>query len=320
MMKEKPHPSLMLEALQSAKLSIGICAHNEEANIEQVIVAVLAQIKTRGDYELVVVASGCTDRTVELVKNMAEEEAGVSLIVEKDRHGKASALNLLFQHLHGAVYLQVDADAIPAPGAIDILLERLKDSRVGAASALPTPTNGRSAAAKVNETLWNLHNLTQLVLNQEGRTEHLSGQLFAIRRSLCDSIPKSVVNDDAFLALRCTGMGYKIVFEPRANVFVNPVETFRDLLIQRTRIVYGHLMLRRLTGRRPRIFETCTAREKMRILSIWVRRRNKELPRLVVLASLELIAHFLARSELRSCRNPHTIWAMATTTKRRLTF
>jgi poly-beta-1,6-N-acetyl-D-glucosamine synthase len=310
--------SLLIGRPQTVKLSIGICAHNEEATIEQVISKVLEQTRTRGNFELVVSASGCTDRTVELVKNVAEKEPGVSLIVEKERSGKASALNLLFQNLHGEFYVQVDADAVPAPGAIDILLERLGDSRVGAVSALPILTNSESASAKVNRALWSLHNLTQLLLSQEGRTGHLSGQLFAIRRSLCYAIPKSVVNDDAFLALRSTGRGYGIIFEPRATVFVNPADTFRDLLIQRRRIVYGHLMLRRLTGRPPRIFETCTAKEKIRILSIWVRRRTRELPSLIVLASLELIAHLLARSDLRGCANPHITWTMATTTKRKL--
>jgi len=300
------------------KLSIGICAHNEEANIGQVMHNVLEQTKTVGDYEVVVVASGCTDRTVEIVKDLAEKEAGISLLVEKERKGKASALNLLFQKLRGEIYIQIDSDAMPAPGAIGTLLERLEDSRIGAASALPTLTNSRGAAAKVNETLWNLHNLTQLVLNEEGRTGHLSGQLFAIRRSLCDTMPTNVVNDDAFLALRSTGRGYGIVFEPHAIVFVNPAGTFQDLLIQRRRIVYGHLMLRRLTGRPPRVFETCSTNEKMRILSIWVRRRGKEIPRLIVLASLELIAHLLARSDLRRSRNAHISWKMAATTKRRM--
>ena len=318
MIQGKTNISLMTEKLQTVKLSIGICAHNEEANIEQVIYRVLEQTKTLGDHEVVVVASGCTDQTVEIVKELAEKETGISLIVERQRTGKASALNLLFQNLHGEVYVQVDADAIPASGAIGILLKRLEDSRVGAASAMPVLTNSRSAAAKINETLWSLHNLTQMVLNKEGRTGHLSGQLFAIRRSLCDSIPKNVVNDDAFLALRSNGRGYNIVFEPRAIVFVNPADTFRDLLIQRKRIVYGHLMLRRLTGRPPHIFETCTAKEKIRILSIWLRRRTKELPSLIVLASLELIAHLLARSDLRNCGNPHISWTIATTTKRSL--
>jgi cellulose synthase/poly-beta-1,6-N-acetylglucosamine synthase-like glycosyltransferase len=317
-MKGKTHVNLMMRRLQTAKFSIGLCAHNEETNIEQVISTALQQAKTLGECEVVVVASGCTDRTVEIVKGMAEKETGISLIEEKNRNGKASALNLLFQNLHGEIYVQVDADALPAPGAISNLLERLKDPRIGAASALPTLTNRRSAAAKINDALWSLHNLTQVVLNREGRTGHLSGQLFAIRRSLCYAIPENVVNDDAFLALRSTGKGYSIVVEPRASVFVNPADTFRDLLVQRKRIVYGHLMLKRLTGRPPRIFETCTAREKMRILSIWVRQKNKDLPRLIVLASLELIAHLLARSDLRNGRNPHISWTVATTTKRRL--
>jgi len=142
--------SLMSGQLQTAKVSVGICAHNEEANIDQALSAVLAQAKTVGDYEILVVASGCTDRTVEIVKNLAKKEAGISLIVEKERNGKANALNVLFQNLHGEVYVQVDADVLPGVGAIHTLLERLGDPKVGAASALPTLTNRRSAPVKIN--------------------------------------------------------------------------------------------------------------------------------------------------------------------------
>lgn len=299
------------------KFSVGICAHNEETNIDQVLHNALEQMNKLGECEVIVVASGCTDRTVEIVRRMAERETGISLIVEKERNGKAHALNLLFEKIRGEILIQVDSDVVPGSGAIAALIARLRDSGVGAASALPIPIDCVGPAGKVSEALWSLHNLTQLMLNREGRAEHLSGQLFAIRRSLCYAIPENVVNDDAFLALRSSGRGYNVVFEPQAQVLVNSARTFRDLLVQRRRIIYGHLMLKRLTGRSPRIFQTCSSQYKMHILSAWLKSRFRDLHSLLILGFLELIAHLLARHDLHD-ENSHKIWKMAETTKRRL--
>ncbi|HEY6543141.1 MAG TPA: glycosyltransferase family 2 protein, partial [Ktedonobacteraceae bacterium] len=78
--------------------SIGIMAYNEEANIASTISAVLAQTgPSIVINEVIVVASGCTDRTVPIVKELAEQEARVRLFVQERREGKASAINLFLK-------------------------------------------------------------------------------------------------------------------------------------------------------------------------------------------------------------------------------
>src|SRR5882762_11097249 len=71
--------------------SIGIMAYNEEANIARTLQAVLAQhgpsIRIE---EVIVVASGCTDNTVPIVAQIAEQEARVRLYTQEKREGKAS--------------------------------------------------------------------------------------------------------------------------------------------------------------------------------------------------------------------------------------
>jgi len=78
--------------------SIGIMAYNEEANIARTLHAVLAQT---GPYiritEVIVVASGCTDRTVPIASEIAAKEARVQLHVQEKREGKASAVNLFLK-------------------------------------------------------------------------------------------------------------------------------------------------------------------------------------------------------------------------------
>src|SRR5713226_3445129 len=81
------------ESSGSIGCSVGIMAHNEEANIQRTLHAVLAQ---RGPSvrieEVIVVASGCTDRTVSLVAAIARQEPRVRLFVQEQREGKASAI------------------------------------------------------------------------------------------------------------------------------------------------------------------------------------------------------------------------------------
>lgn len=74
--------------------SVGIMAYNEEANIGRTIHAVLEQQSPGVRIEeVIVVASGCTDRTVPIVAEMARQESRVRLCLQEKREGKASAMN-----------------------------------------------------------------------------------------------------------------------------------------------------------------------------------------------------------------------------------
>ena len=60
--------------------SVGIMAYNEEANIADAIGAILGQELTAGHIaELIVVASGCEDRTVPIVSDIVSRDPRVRL-------------------------------------------------------------------------------------------------------------------------------------------------------------------------------------------------------------------------------------------------
>src|SRR5215470_15237155 len=83
---------------ERVRCSVGIMAYNEEANIGHALRAVLEQ---QGPSicveEVIVVASGCTDRTVPIVAGIALQEPRVRLCIQEKREGKASAINLLLK-------------------------------------------------------------------------------------------------------------------------------------------------------------------------------------------------------------------------------
>ena len=78
--------------------SVGIMAYNEEANIARTLEAILEQSgPSIRLHEIIVVASGCTDRTISVVSAMALREPRIHLCVQEKREGKASAINLFLK-------------------------------------------------------------------------------------------------------------------------------------------------------------------------------------------------------------------------------
>src|SRR2546427_369953 len=90
--------------------SVGIMAHNEEANIGRAIDAVLQQQGPSVHIEeVIVIASGCTDRTVSIVAEIALREPLVRLCIQEKREGKASAINLFLKQAVSPIVILVGA-------------------------------------------------------------------------------------------------------------------------------------------------------------------------------------------------------------------
>ena len=69
--------------------SVVIPAHNEESVLARCLDTLLADSKSSG-LEIVVVANGCTDRTVEIAKNSAMEISVVE-ILQASKHAALNA-------------------------------------------------------------------------------------------------------------------------------------------------------------------------------------------------------------------------------------
>ena len=97
------------------KLSIIVCAYNEEKGIGTLL-SNLSEQKLPpeiDDYEIIVVASGCTDRTVPIVKEFMTKNPKIRLIEEEERRGKASAMNKAIEAASGEILVFVPADVLP---------------------------------------------------------------------------------------------------------------------------------------------------------------------------------------------------------------
>ena len=115
---------------EKMRLSILICAYNEEKGISYLLRNLSFQRLPPEitDHEIIVVASGCTDRTVPIIKEFMTENSKIKLIEEKERRGKAAALNKALEAATGDYIVFIPADVLPAQNGLYHLLTPLRGS------------------------------------------------------------------------------------------------------------------------------------------------------------------------------------------------
>ena len=219
--------------------SIGIMAYNEEANIASTIQAVLAQTgPSIVINEVIVVASGCTDRTVPIVKELAEQEARVRLFVQEKREGKASAINLFLKQAVSPVVVLIGADVIPETSAIEYLCSPFKDATIGMVGGRPVPVNDPNTfMGHAVHLLWRLH-------DKLARVHPKLGEVISFRNVIA-GIPTDSAVDEISIQALISQLGYKLVYQPECVVYNKGPLTVRDFLKQRRRIYAGHLKVLR---------------------------------------------------------------------------
>ncbi len=105
--------------------SIVVPAYNEEKRILKTLQAYTNHFKKR-KHELVVVCDGCTDRTVDIVKDFSRRNRNVRLLEKPNRLGKGGGVYFGFSKCNGETIGFTDADNAIGPKEYEKLLEELK--------------------------------------------------------------------------------------------------------------------------------------------------------------------------------------------------
>jgi cellulose synthase/poly-beta-1,6-N-acetylglucosamine synthase-like glycosyltransferase len=282
-------------------------AHNEEANIGRWLQRILEQeLTTVSIAEIIVVASGCTDRTEEIVCQWAARDGRIKLLTQATREGKASGVNLFLREASEAVVVLSSADLLPDYQAIQKLVEPLADPDVGMTSCRPVPVNEPDTfMGFAAHLLWDLHH--------EIAQQHFKAGEMTAFRLIFQRIPYDSAVDEASVEPVIKGQGYKTVYVPEAVVYNKGPETMSDFLRQRRRIYAGHLAVRSNLG------YVVSTLSSWRILGALLRRldwRPRQLLWTVGVVALEIYGRWLGWRDFRTRRQQHVVWEIAKTTKR----
>src|SRR5208337_701336 len=98
-----------------SRIMIGVCAYNEENNIARLLQNLIAEQSIPKESKILVVCSGCTDRTPQIVASFQNKDPRIEPLIEDARKGKSSALNKIFMaaRAEADILILVNADALP---------------------------------------------------------------------------------------------------------------------------------------------------------------------------------------------------------------
>jgi biofilm PGA synthesis N-glycosyltransferase PgaC len=219
------------------KVSIGVFVYNEEKNISNILTA-LSKQKTRKVKidEILVVSSGSTDRTDEIISKFARKNRRIKLVAQKKREGKASAINLFLRKAKNDIVTIESGDTIPKEDCIENLCSPfLEDKNLGLTGARAIPTNDKNTyLGYIIHYWWWMHNELPRF-----------GEMIAFRKHLAPQISDKTAVDEAYVEAIITNKGYGKRQIPSARINNHGAETLRDLIKQRKRVYIGHLLLQK---------------------------------------------------------------------------
>jgi len=302
-LKEDGH----FEVKEHYAVSVGLMAYNEEKIIGRCLDAVLAQqTKTCTIKEILVVSSGSTDRTNEIVLDYSNRYPQVRLIIQSRRLGKASAINEFLSRASCDIAVLESADTIPGPDTVEQLVLPFREEKVGMVGSHPMPVNdGKTFVGFSVRKLWALH-------HEMAMETPKCGELVAFR-NIVSRIPKYTAVDEAAIEAILIQSGYELRYAPLAYVQNKGPETLRDFIRQRRRIASGHRHLKATMG------HTVTTQKGLKILQTTLKLQRwtpREIWFMGWLILIETYSRFMGMIDfyLRD-KNPF-IWDISLTTKK----
>jgi cellulose synthase/poly-beta-1,6-N-acetylglucosamine synthase-like glycosyltransferase len=287
--------------------AVAIMAYNEGASVAGAVRSVLGQSGPHVHLDRVtVVASGCTDDTVDRAREAGDGDPRFTILEQARREGKAAAISAFLASVPQAeIVVLVGGDTRLEAGSLEALLAPFDDAAVGMTGGRPVPLNSTERLmGRVAHLLWELHHRVALASPK-------LGELVAFR-PVFGAVPAGTAVDEAEIEALIRAQGLRLAYAPGAVVRMKGPETVRDYLTQRRRIHAGHLQLKRQRG---------YAVSTMSTTPIWsavaAARREGRCPTgtLAAAMGLEATARFLGTWDARVVGRDLRAWKPISSTK-----
>jgi biofilm PGA synthesis N-glycosyltransferase PgaC len=268
-LRERQEPSRESPPVLSAYpgVSVLVPCFNEEAQAEETF-GVLAALDYP-EYEIIAINDGSSDRTAEMLEDLARRIPRLRVVHLATNQGKSTALNagaLLARH---EILVCIDGDALLERHALTWLVRRFEsDGEIGALTGNPRIRNRGSLLGQLQ--VGEFSSIVGLIKRAQtvyGRLFTVSGVICAFRkRALADAgwWAPGTLTDDVDVTWRVQFAGWRVAFEPKALVWILMPETLRGLWRQRLRWSEGGTQT--VIDSTPRLFR----QRAWRLLPVWL--------------------------------------------------
>ncbi len=222
---------------KSPEISIVITSFREPKTIGKAIESFVEQ-EIGVAYELYVAAPD--EETLAIARNLQKKYAQIKIFVDPGK-GKSYALNQLIPKLKGQILIFSDGDVFVSSNSIEEILRAFKDNQVGCVTGRPISISPRNTLFGYWSHLLCDAGAHIARLNRAKKSEFLecSGYLWAFRNNILNKFPLDVA-EDTIVPFLFAEKGYKIVYAPKAEVYVKYPDNLHDFIEQKKRTAKGH--------------------------------------------------------------------------------
>lgn len=223
-------------------VSILVATHNEEKVIAKRIENLFTLDYPKNKYEVLVVDSGSTDMTVEIVEKFIgqsnQSQPYLKLIKEDMRRGKASAINLGKEQAKGEIVLIADANSIFDVNVLKEMMPHFRNPEFGAVSGRYFISNPNNILSGSEAFYWEIEHIMMLGESYLDSISTVIGTISAWRKDLMN-FRSTTISEDLDMTIQTRRNGYKVKYEPDAMVYEPSATAPEDQIKQRKRTSTG---------------------------------------------------------------------------------
>lgn len=224
--------------------SILVPCHNESANVDETVHALLQQHYPH--FEIIAINDGSHDDTGERLNALAARHEQVRVIHLDRNVGKACALRMGAVAARSEYLVCIDGDALLDEYAIHWMVWHLRSGpRVGAVTGNPRIRNRSTLLGKLQVGEYSsIIGMIKRAQRVYGRLFTISGVISAFRKTALHNVgywSNDMVTEDIDISWRLQINHWDIRYEPNALCYILMPETLRGLWRQRLRWAQGGL-------------------------------------------------------------------------------
>lgn len=244
----RPRP-VAKSADYTPSVTLLVAAYNEESCIRTKIENSLALDYPLDKLDILVVADGSNDGTMDIVQGYAAEH-NVRLLHQPERQGKPAALIRALPHIDSQVIVFSDANSYFYPSTLRMLIRNLADPAVGGVGGVKRMSNEDESLTGQGEGLyWRYESFLKACDSAVSSVMGVPGEVWAAKReAYIPSDPDSYI-EDFVASLRMVAAGWRVVYEPEAIAYEKASPGLYAEWGRRTRMAAGGWQsLRQLSG------------------------------------------------------------------------
>lgn len=297
-------------------VTIGIPAHNEEANIGYLLESILNQ---KGDNfvieKIYVLCDGCTDSTAEKAKKFSIKHPRITVLDDGKRKGKAGRLNQLYRLNKSKFVFSFDGDVVlKGDRVIERMVRAFETENVVLVSGNNQPVKAETLTERIYNAGFKMWYEIRKDYQEGNNVRNIHGCAVALRGAFAKKFqypPNLFSGDGGFVYMAAKAQRKNFRFVKNAVILFRSVNNLQDFLLQATRNLDNSKNVAKHFG--DRAYQEFNIPRKYKMKGI-----VKTLLVDPVFTSLSLILGFWLRAFSPGQREPESngMWRIAESTKR----